>query len=258
MNKLDIIYDDAKHEYRRGSDGKLFAGVSSISGILNKPYLLQWAANLSAFHFRDAVKAGRTDLEEITEEARKVHNVKKTEAGQTGTDMHAIIEKHCKARIEGREPDVGELDEITYYAYKQFLSWETMNDVVWKASELLVGNMELEYAGRLDLTGLVNGRKTLIDIKTSNSISHEYYIQTAGYLDALRWMGSQVTDRLIIRLPKTLTRKVYDRKLKTYREEKNEIEIHPVPTDTEFDIETFRHMRQVYKWINQKTLKDEQ
>lgn len=269
LESVDIIYieKDEKgkeiHEYRRGSDGKLFAGVSSISGILDKPYLKQWAVNLAVDYLQERSEDS-TDLisEKDFDIARKIHIKRLKDAGNIGTDIHKFLERHVDASIKKTDLPIyfpsnySKNESITDKWYTDFLDWEHHNNVKWLYSELLVADMMYDYAGRLDAIAEVNGYITLIDFKTSSKISKEYYLQTAGYQNAIESMGGKIQKRLIIRIPKTETHKVYDRKTRKYSEERNELEFHYVPTDYSFDRDTFLSMRDVYRWMNQDKLKD--
>jgi len=267
VNKItDLIrtnFDETHHEYLRNDNDYLLAGVTSITGILNKPYLKPWAVKLCAEYAIANYEVGmnKTAFSAMITEAKKQHTVRLKEAGQTGTDMHAVLEEHVLARMSGNTDSLKIENEMQLYAYNQFLNWERDNNVKWRGCEMLIGDIDNEFAGRLDAVAEVDGTLTMIDFKTSNQISEEYHLQTAGYVAGLRWMAKQgmikkvPAARLIIRLPKTLTKEVYDRKTKKYHTEPNELEIYPVKTDLEFDIETFLACRKVFKWRNQNLLK---
>ena len=267
MNKItDLIdYNDDRHEYTRADNGKLLAGVSTVCGILDKPYLKPWAVKLCAEYAIANYEVGmnKTAFSAMMTEAKKQHTIRLKEAGQTGKDMHAVLEEHVLARIAGSTDSLKIENKLQLFAYNQFLNWERDNKVKWYASEMLIGDLDENYAGTLDDVADVNGIFTLIDFKTSSHISEEYHLQTAGYVAGLRWMAKQgmikkvPAARLIIRLPKTLTKEVYDRKTKKYHTRPNELEIYPVLTDLEFDIECFLACRKVFKWRNQGLLKKE-
>ena len=263
-----INYADSRHRYTRIDNGKLLAGVSSVAEMLPKPYLLQWAANECSNYVRDNFRPNMSpqELDAMLELARKAHNVKKKKAGDDGTDMHGILELHVNARISGSKfcPSL----PITWQAraYDQFLEWESNNKVEWIASELMVFNLDLDVAGRLDAIAKVNGLLTVIDFKTSNSIGSSFYLQTAGYVICLDWMFDNgymdyvPQGRILIRLPKTETHDVWiqDEQYKTkgrYETQPNNVEVVHVPTDLGFDKETFVNLRGAFKWSNQEILK---
>jgi ATP-dependent exoDNAse (exonuclease V) beta subunit len=61
-----------------------------------------------------------------------------------------------------------------------FLKWKTDNDVEFLEVERLVYSKQYEYVGRFDLIAKVNGKKMLIDYKTSKGFyPMEMGMQTA-------------------------------------------------------------------------------
>jgi len=106
------------------------------------------------------------------------------------------------------------------------------HDVYWLASELVVGSEIHEFGGTLDALAIVNGIPTLIDFKTSNQISKDYFIQTAAYDLALDEMGVKTWQRLILRIPK----------------DGSDFEALIVPTPLDLDRAAFLSLRQVQRW----------
>ena len=256
----NILYDDNEHSYTHLDTGKLYAGVSSVAELLPKPYLVQWAASECANAVREKWTPDKAfnkdEIEAVLKDAKVMHRKKSKEAADIGTGIHDIISNHITAILEGKDASFPLLtDEVQKRAITEFEKFERENKVEWLASELLVCNEDTEVAGRLDALAIVNEKKTIIDFKVSKSISDSYYLQTGGYWDCLVWMGWTPEDRLIIRIPKTAELKVWDNKAKRYNTVENVLEVCRVPTDINFDIETFRHMRQTYKWINQNILR---
>jgi len=250
----NLIYNELNHTYIRKSDGKLLAGVSSVSDFASNSQkvnaLMGWAVKESLSVMREGFDSVKTkeDLALLLERARTAHSKKSTEAKETGTDIHALIERYIKGEPLTKE-------EVELRAFKQFQAWIDLMKVKWVATELLVGDTEdLECAGRLDALAEINGKLTLIDFKVANALYPSYYLQTAGYGLLLEKMGVQIVDRLILRLPKTekIKRWIVDK----YIMVDNNLEAIRVPTDYEFDKKTFRYARELYRWFNQQALKE--
>jgi hypothetical protein len=247
----NISYDDKTHSYTHSITGKLLAGVSSVSELVGgkdkSNALLQWASNEAC----DYVRTNLIDLskkDEVLAEAKYAYKNKSTEAKAIGTDVHAILQNIVEARISNRDVDISD-NEIGLRSIQQFLEWEKEKKVKWIASELLVGDAEeLECAGRLDALAEIDGKITLIDFKVANHIGMSYYIQTAGYSELLRRMGVIVEQRIILRLPKTEKRKVWNGK--GYNMVENNLEAIIVPTPLQWDTEVFIKAREIYKYIN--------
>jgi len=85
-----------------------------------------------------------------------------------------------------------------------FLGWEAENHVEYVASERKIYSLAEKFAGTLDIIAMVNGRKCLVDLKTSNFCRKEYSLQTAAYASA--WeeehQGEKLEDRIILMLSK--------------------------------------------------------
>jgi hypothetical protein len=268
-----IRYEEDGHNYYRVSDNKLLAGVSSVSSLAKSKdsdgWLAQWKVNEAIEYIKEnSINKGKIyekdedlfsvyEVNEITlNDSKYSHKEKGKEATDIGTEIHAILQDYVEQQIERKEANIGET-EITKLFFEDFITWEAENEVTWLASELLVGDLENDVAGRLDGLAMVNGKLTLIDFKAANNIPSYYFIQLAGYALCLKAMGIEVEDRIIIRLPKTPKRKVWvegEPKGK-YITIDNKIEFIQPKTNWNFDQECFIHAREMYKWLNQKTLK---
>ena len=259
LQKVDV---DERHKYTQKSDGKWFAGVSSIAGIFPKPFLMPWAAKEAVlfFGYEDDKLAKEMiekikflsvkEFQELLHKAKTTYSKKADTAKLDGTAGHEWLQKFVLAKIRGIEiPKLptGMLER----PIKQFLEWESKNIKQWILSEARICSVKEEFAGQLDGLAITMADKLAItDFKFANQISDDYHLQTAGYAIPFEAYGIKIEDRIIIRLPKTLTRKVYNRKTRQYNEIENKIEIARSPFSMEFDKETFRNLRVAYKYIN--------
>lgn len=124
-----------------------------------------------------------------------------SKAADIGIEAHSIIEKYILSTMEKKEPPVD--DNIPY---NSFLTWYyniSSNNIVTPIySELSLYN---DYVGgTLDLLIEINGRKYIVDFKTSNHIYEKYYLQLAAY----RWLlycnyNTDVDGVIILQLNKT-------------------------------------------------------
>lgn len=209
----DFKFDEGKHVYTL--DGKKMTGVTTILGVIAKPALIGWAANMAVDYIE---KEGRkTEIEGVDylaveeptlKEARTAHRRKKEDAGAKGTNVHGEIEEILEAVIGVAG---GKIPEPTTHENKQvqnFLTWAKDNEIQFISTEKRVYSEEHWYAGTCDLVYKdKEGKLWLGDIKTSKGIyGREWFAQMAGYQLALEEMGvitEKVHGRKIIRLGKT-------------------------------------------------------
>lgn len=258
LKKPEISFNQETHTYTRNSDGQLLAGISSIASLAkDKEFsniLNQWASNSAVNHIYenwDTTKQyTQKEKDELLKEAKTAFKNISQEAKDIGTQVHALIQQYILEKIDGKKSKLEIKDANIKRAMDQFLKWEQENNVEFLASELLVYHNKLEMAGTLDCLAIVNGKKTLIDWKIVNHMGINYIAQLSGYWLCLEDMNWQPEARILVRIPKTATRKIWNDNLKKYEMVENNLEVIEPKTDIEFDKDIFCMLRQVYKWIN--------
>lgn len=125
-----------------------------------------------------------------TEEAENIKRM----AGARGTKVHNAIQMY----VAGQEipmdlalpnPDTGVLEELTvdeYDAIRSFHDWVLEYKPKFIASEQVVLNEEIGYAGTLDLVVEIEGQLFVVDIKTSKAVYLEHELQISSYKHALK------------------------------------------------------------------------
>ncbi len=186
-----------------------FWSVTTILGILEKPALIQWAANCAVDHITDNIVDFLTSPEEtkrILDEARRAHTQKKDAAADKGTMAHEWIEQWITTGEQPPLPD----DEDVCNALDALGDWAKEVNLVPLESEVRVFHPQYRYAGRFDLIATLKQGKQrkprtyLIDIKTSNGIYDTMLYQLAAYEEAYRVCDGRrkIDGRGIIRLNK--------------------------------------------------------
>jgi hypothetical protein len=232
-------YHEENHTYTSKADGKLWPGVTSIGNNLAKPQLIPWAAKMAVQHLADKQEAIKSSSPEeyalLLSEAQDAHSRKSRSAADAGTLAHKWCEEYIKAELVGdgmvalhAYPE----DPVTRSCTQAFCAWQAAHHVIWLASELVVGSAVHEFGGTLDALAIVDGIPSLIDFKTSNQISKDYFIQTAAYHLALEEMGLKMWQRIILRIPK----------------DGSDFEALIVPTPLDLDTQAFLALRQVQRW----------
>ncbi len=206
--KCKVKFYPNSHRYT--VNGKPTSGsVTGILGIKDKSSgLVPWAVGLAVDHLLVTFNKNKTLIEEDFLFAEDLHTNKKQEAANVGSIVHDWIEQYVK----GREIEMPEMEEAQI-GVNAFLDWERANKVVFKSSERAVYSRKHDFIGKMDIEARVNGKLCLIDIKTSNDIRNEYYMQTAAYVRAdEEESGKEYQGRWIIRVAKE-TKKQYESRM---------------------------------------------
>ena len=168
------------HTRYRLKDNSIVPGVTTITGILNKPALVKWANNLGL--------QGIDSMKYVDEKA------------SIGTLAHYMIECHLK----GEKPDLSDYtpNQISQAenSVLKFFDWEKENKFKVIGVEMKLVSEKLKVGGCCDLYAELNGKKTLIDLKTSKGIFPEMITQVAGYKLLLEENNYEVEDVRILRI----------------------------------------------------------
>ena len=270
LDMMSNVKMDKKHVYTNVKTDEWYQGVSEVSSIIPKPWLSAWGGKEAVkFLGYSDYKGDITVAEEMLETMGRLHTDhdiegyikllidakgaskrKSKEALVDGKAGHEWLELYIKAKIRGTELPTIPTENLKR-PLTQFVEWEKENVDYWILSEAIVSSPEKKYAGTLDgLAMMKTDKLSLIDFKFASHISEDYYLQTAGYQYPFEKYGIEIQDRIIVRLPKTLTMDKWDETTHTYSKVENTIEVLVVPTDYKMDIEVFLHALPLKKWIN--------
>ena len=253
------------HFYRYTPEQELYPSVTTVTGILDKPYLPQWAARVA-----------------LEQQDANAHNNLREEAAEIGIQGHKVVENYVnmwianKARPHNITDFIPEGSDARLWPIaKSAELFFTELEAIPIASELLVASPTIKTAGTLDLLLAIprvkrtgNGNEhckkmghywclypnpkrkydewcptcnesrtwhlVLGDLKTSNSIANkpDYQMQTATYRYLFfELTGLKCDDILIIRLDK----------------EKTKYELISVDSPL-VPFRAFKHLREVYTW----------
>lgn len=225
IKESGFYFDPVKHKYYY--DGKLMTGTTTCLGVLAKPHLIQWSANLGtakAFELADKLEPDQLNTLAITirkaeekfgkinadackwieskfpefKEARCAHTVKKEAAGQHGVETHLLVEsyiKHCIASNAGAPVQL-EVEEIV----QPFVDWSVVNVKEFLFAERPMYDLDLFFAGTADF-GYVgkDGLRYIGDFKTSSGIyGIDYWLQVAAYRHLAEKSGDAPYDGMTV------------------------------------------------------------
>ncbi len=206
-NGIVLYYDEPTHTYKVG--GKKVPSVTGITSRgLIKDGLTNWKVQFPLGQAKreinqmlnDNIQLDRLSLEKIFAEAEGATNKIMKEAGRIGTVVHGLVEDYLK----GKEIPT-QNDKRVVNCWNLFLKWWENQEYEPIEIEKKLYCKKYNYAGTLDL--VVKDKEenlVLIDIKTSNQISFDYYLQLNAYWFAYEEETKQkISKALVVRLPKS-------------------------------------------------------
>jgi len=175
--------------------------VTDVTGVINKPALVNWAAKMACNHLRPIVSEGRMITMEDLDEAQAAHRNAAAKAAANGTLVHEWAENYIKYG----KTDIDHLsgNEAALNGVKAFLKWVNEHNVEFVSSERRIYSRKEKFVGTMDAEAKVDGKLCVIDFKTSSGIYDEMLLQTAAYQGAAMEEGSKYDgDRIIVRFDK--------------------------------------------------------
>jgi len=190
-----------KHAYYWKEKGLFIPGATSILGILDKPALIQWAANKAVEHVVANLQEGasKADIKRVCEEAKGRHVRIKEEAGEIGSNVHELAHK-----LFSGQPILVPEDKPTQNGLTGIMDWIKSNDIQPIDIERVAFSKSAFFAGTFDLLAAVNGKLSLIDLKTSAFVYIEHKLQLGGYKFAWEeeFRGDRINQLIILHLDK--------------------------------------------------------
>jgi hypothetical protein len=116
--------------------------------------------------------------------ASKIHQERKEAAATKGTMVHEWIEKYIQAKLAGQpQPELPKDEQILNGALA-FMQWENAHNVQFIATEKLVYSKKHDYVGTMDCEAIIDGKRSVVDFKTSSGLYNEMRYQVAAYRGA--------------------------------------------------------------------------
>lgn len=207
-----ILEKKPYHQYFKVEDDgtrEKVLSVSKINGVEDKSkYLVPWAARVTAEYLINLIpdiKAGKLilhpdDIKDLFRKAKAEAGRQRDEAGDIGTKTHEAVEEYLKTgkKPKGLAPEI----QKPFDGFLIFAKAMKLGKVI--ASEKIVYSESYEYAGTLDIVAELNGKRHLIDVKTSAGFYKEMPRQLAAYANAWdeKYPNKPIEGLGIIRLDK--------------------------------------------------------
>ena len=207
------------HTRYKDKAGKTVPGTTTILGVLAKPQLIKWANSMGL---------------------QGIDTTKYVDAlARIGTLAHHMVESH----IKGIQPELDSYSKeeigLAENSFISFLEWEKQYDVQYLDNEIGLVSEQYKYGGTIDCYAVINGKKTLLDFKTSKAIYPEMIVQLAAYKQLMEENGFDVEEVRILRIGRSEDEGFDEKKVK----------------DVSNHWKLFQHLREVYEYqklINRK------
>ena len=178
--KTEKVSRVKQHTVYRTKDGTRVPGVTTILGVIAKPFLIKWANNLG--------------LQGI-DSSKYVDKL-----ADVGTLAHAMIEHE----LGGPEVDPNEWSpeqfDMASNSVIKFLDWMKGHDIRVVDREMSLVSEEHRYGGTIDILAHVDGVLGITDIKTSKAIYDDHLFQVAAYYHLARENGHEVQEIRIVQV----------------------------------------------------------
>jgi hypothetical protein len=122
-------------------------------------------------------------LKQVGEEADTIRD----EAGRRGSIVHSLTEKYDAGEEISLLTQNGEIGfKLSEWSmFERYVDFRDKHKFDILHNEFNIINQGLGYAGTIDRVITLNGKKYLIDIKTSNAVHEFYWLQLAAYYKLL-------------------------------------------------------------------------
>ena len=117
-------------------------------------------------------------------------------AAGRGTEVHNAIENYIKY-------DITDIPAQNRGYFEAFLQWRQDANPIPVGSEVRICHRIMRYAGTADLVAYIDGKLTLVDYKTTYTVSDmSCSVQLEAYAQALKNMGVEIEQKMILHLAK--------------------------------------------------------
>ena len=189
-HEFDIRYDPVDHKYWLNKGDKLgededLVQIPSVTRIIDSCFpkqLTEWAAKAGAEADLDSWNSNL----EVRDKYDLIINAHK-KIGEEAANIGSKVHNWLRMYINEAGPQHFFRPEGGEKCIDAFLEWEKTRQVKWEESERLVfqAARAIRYAGTADALAEIDGKKFVVDFKTSKKIYKSYYLQVAAYASAL-------------------------------------------------------------------------
>lgn len=158
---------------------------------------MTWCAEMACKYVGENLNSGM-DLETLFDNARNNYKLVRDQAGDIGSCVHSLIEKN----IKGEWVDCKNLLPEVKKCFFSFLAWKKKYNVKFLLTEKTVHSKIHGFAGTFDALIEREGKRYIVDWKTSGAIHDTFGPQVSAYICAARELGIEVHGGLVVRFCK--------------------------------------------------------
>jgi len=196
--------------------------VTAILGVIAKPALIHWASRTAA---DIALDNPSLSLEEVS---GRFNGVKK-QAAEKGKRIHTMFQTIID--LDDQETFLKHCDKDDKLYAEPIFDFINEYKFEHQFGERIVRSFKFGYAGTCDEGGLVNGKLSILDLKTGKNTYPEHRLQLEAYKEALIEEGFKVKKTYILHVPGDGTFTL---------------------EETKDDFTVFLHLKKVYEWTKKK------
>lgn len=206
---IEMKFDSRKHKYFvRERDEVGFWGdwsvrpsVTTLLGVLDKPALVQWAANQAVAIIREQLTPGDTldevMIEKLCEDARSNYRKTTKKAADIGTLVHARLQEYLEAGVVNTP-----VHTMAAQSFGAGIEWLQKHEAKAFIVEGRAYSRAHRFTATVDFVGEVDGNPAVLDFKTSKDLYENYYWQIALYAMARYEMDGEWREGWLLRIDK--------------------------------------------------------
>ena len=186
LYKITRIDENNQHIYMIDGMPHRLPGATTITKIIAKEHLPQWASKMCAEYTRKILtkftlipiiqtpKISPRFLETLYRRSKKQHRIMFRRAGDVGTRIHQAFEDLISGKIPAMDTDIAN-------CIATFTEFDVIKKMRITASEMKLINLDIGYGCTVDaFAESSDGKMVILEWKSSNQISDEYALQIAA------------------------------------------------------------------------------
>jgi len=177
--QVTLSFNPKVHRY--DVDGVEVDGVTTILGsAVAKPALVPWAVKMAREYVSANLKAGvaldEFQIDALLDGITTAHRKKTKGSADIGSFVHNWISDF----ILGKSPEMPVNVEVRK-CIDAFFEWVKLHEVSFVSSERKIYSRKHNYAGTYDALAYVDGKMSVLDLKTGSGVYPEMGLQLAAY-----------------------------------------------------------------------------